>query len=54
MNWVMIRTILASVADMAIIPLQDVLGFGQRSANELARQAQRQLAVAVYGRPTNP
>jgi 4-alpha-glucanotransferase len=27
-NWVMIRTVLASVADVAIIPLQDVLGLG--------------------------
>jgi 4-alpha-glucanotransferase len=27
-NWVFIRTVLASVANMAIIPLQDVLGLG--------------------------
>jgi 4-alpha-glucanotransferase len=27
-NWVFIRTVLASVADIAIIPLQDVLGLG--------------------------
>jgi 4-alpha-glucanotransferase len=27
-NWVMIRAVLASVADIAIIPLQDVLGLG--------------------------
>lgn len=27
-NWVMIRTVLASVADVAIVPLQDVLGLG--------------------------
>lgn len=27
-NWVFIRTVLASVADVAIIPLQDVLGIG--------------------------
>ncbi len=27
-NWVFIRTVLASVADVAIIPLQDVLGLG--------------------------
>jgi 4-alpha-glucanotransferase len=27
-NWVLIRTILASVADTAIIPLQDVMGLG--------------------------
>ena len=28
MNWVMIRALLASVADTAIVPLQDVLGLG--------------------------
>jgi len=27
-NWVMIRAVLASVADIAIVPLQDVLGLG--------------------------
>ena len=27
-HWVMIRTILASIADLAIVPLQDVLGLG--------------------------
>ncbi len=27
-NWVLIRTVMASVADVAIIPLQDVLGLG--------------------------
>ncbi len=27
-NWVMIRAVLGSVADMAIVPLQDVLGLG--------------------------
>jgi 4-alpha-glucanotransferase len=27
-NWVMIRAVLASVADLAIVPLQDVLGLG--------------------------
>jgi 4-alpha-glucanotransferase len=27
-NWAMIRTVLASIADTAIIPLQDVLGLG--------------------------
>ena len=35
MNWVMIRTILASVADMAIIPLQDVLGLGSEARMNL-------------------
>jgi 4-alpha-glucanotransferase len=27
-NWVMIRAVLASVADVAIVPMQDVLGLG--------------------------
>jgi len=32
-NWVMIRAVLASVADVAIVPLQDVLAL-QRSSHE--------------------
>ena len=28
MNWVMIRALLASVADLAVVPVQDVLGLG--------------------------
>jgi 4-alpha-glucanotransferase len=28
MNWTLIRAVLASVADTAVIPLQDVLGLG--------------------------
>ena len=35
MNWVLIRAILASVADMAIIPLQDVLGLGSEARMNL-------------------
>jgi 4-alpha-glucanotransferase len=35
MNWVFIRAILASVADMAIIPLQDVLGLGNEARMNL-------------------
>ena len=31
MNWVMIRLALASIADLAIIPLQDVLGLGSEA-----------------------
>jgi 4-alpha-glucanotransferase len=31
MSWVMIRAILASVADTAIVPLQDVLGLGNEA-----------------------
>jgi 4-alpha-glucanotransferase len=35
MNWVLIRANLASVADMAIIPLQDVLGLGSEARMNL-------------------
>ncbi len=35
MNWVLIRAILASVADTAIIPLQDVLGLGSEARMNL-------------------
>jgi 4-alpha-glucanotransferase len=31
MNWVLIRALLASVADTAIVPLQDVLGLGSEA-----------------------
>ena len=31
MSWVMIRTVLASIADTAIVPLQDVLGLGSEA-----------------------
>jgi 4-alpha-glucanotransferase len=34
-NWVFIRTVLASVADTAIIPLQDVLGLGSQARMNL-------------------
>lgn len=34
-NWVFIRTVLASVADLAIIPLQDVLGLGSEARMNL-------------------
>jgi 4-alpha-glucanotransferase len=34
-NWVFIRTVLASVADIAIIPLQDVLGRGSEARMNL-------------------
>jgi 4-alpha-glucanotransferase len=34
-NWVMIRAILASVADVAIVPLQDVLGLGSEARMNL-------------------
>jgi 4-alpha-glucanotransferase len=34
-NWVFIRTVLASVADLAIFPLQDVLGLGSEARMNL-------------------
>ena len=34
-QWVMIRAILASIADLAIIPLQDVLGLGSEARMNL-------------------
>jgi 4-alpha-glucanotransferase len=34
-NWVMIRTVLASVADVAIVPLQDVLGLSSEARMNL-------------------
>ena len=34
-HWVMIRTVLASIADLAIIPLQDVLGLGSEARMNL-------------------
>jgi 4-alpha-glucanotransferase len=34
-NWVMIRAVLASVADTAVIPLQDVLGLGSEARMNL-------------------
>ena len=35
MNWVFIRRVLASVADLAMIPLQDVLGLGSEARMNL-------------------
>jgi 4-alpha-glucanotransferase len=34
-NWTMVRTVLASIADTAIIPLQDVLGLGSEARMNL-------------------
>ena len=34
-NWVMIRAVMASVADVAIVPLQDVLGLGSEARMNL-------------------
>ena len=34
-NWIMLRAVLASVADLAIVPLQDVLGLGSEARMNL-------------------
>ncbi|MFY9675475.1 MAG: 4-alpha-glucanotransferase, partial [Terriglobales bacterium] len=34
-NWAMIRAVFASVADIAIVPLQDVLGLGTEARMNL-------------------
>jgi 4-alpha-glucanotransferase len=34
-NWAMIRAVMASVADVAIVPLQDVLGLGSEARMNL-------------------
>jgi 4-alpha-glucanotransferase len=34
-NWVFIRTVLASVAAIAVVPLQDVLGLGSEARMNL-------------------
>ena len=34
-NWVMIRAVLASVADVAVVPLQDALGLGSEARMNL-------------------
>lgn len=39
MNWVMMRAILASVANLAIMPLQDVLGLGSEARMNLPARA---------------
>ena len=39
MNWVLIRAALASVADFAIVPLQDVLGLGSEARMNLPARA---------------
>ena len=53
-NWVFIRTLLASVADTVVIPLQDVLGLGSEAQNEPALHARGQLAMALPSRVINP
>jgi len=39
MNWVLIRTALASVANLAIVPLQDVLGLGSEARMNVPARA---------------
>jgi hypothetical protein len=48
-NWTFIRAVLASVANTAIVFLQDVLGLGSRSPNESAWYLERKLEVALQG-----
>ena len=51
--WDLTRLAAASVADTAIVPLQDLLGFGPPGAHERARPTGRQLAMALYGGHVN-
>ena len=44
-NWLMIRTLMMSVADTVIFPMQDVLGPRERGAHEHAFDGARQLAL---------
>ena len=46
MHWDMIRAVLASVADTAVFPMQDVLGLGSEARMNTPSVAQRQLALA--------
>ena len=46
-NWVMIRAVMASVADVAIVPMQDVLGLGTEARMNLPGARQRQLEMAL-------
>ena len=48
-HWDFIRTILASVAELAIAPHAGRAGQGERGAHEPARPAGRQLALALRG-----
>ncbi len=45
-HWAFIRAAQCSPASLSVIPLQDVLGSGQRGANEHSQPAWRQLALA--------
>ena len=52
-HWDFIRAAFASVADMAIIPLQDALGPRHTSAHEPAREHGRQLELATSKGPAH-
>jgi hypothetical protein len=46
-NWVFIRSVRASVAAIAITPLQDVLGLGTEARNEFAAHGKWKLEMAL-------
>ena len=48
-HWAFIRAVMASVADTAIVPLQDVLGLGSEARMNLPGRPTEQLALAVRG-----
>ena len=50
-HWDMIRLAFASVADTAIIPLQDILGLDSRAAHEHAGHIRGKLGLAIPERP---
>jgi len=45
-NWVFIRAVLASVAEIAIVPRQDGLGLGSEARMNLAGHGERKLGMA--------
>ena len=47
-GWDFIRLALASVADLAIVPLQDVLGLGSEARMNTPGQRRRQLGLALH------
>ena len=54
-HWDFIRAVLMSVADTAIVPLQDVLGRGRRGAHEPARPRRAATGCGATGpRPSPP
>ncbi len=53
-NWDMIRTLMASVADTVLFPYAGCAWCRQRRPDELARQFVGQLALALSRRPADP